>query len=135
VVVVGQAVVVTEVLLVVLVLVEGGIVVEESRSSEQAVGAGADFRLRTVESFFTSSPPKMAQYRFESLPTVSAMPTCPVNGVGKLTSTPVQIAFTMFTFTSTTRHGSPGKPLPRNLKPLLPAGFPSGVQPLAGSEK
>lgn len=99
------------VLRVVVVLVVGGIVVEELRSSGHAPGAGAFFRLRAVASFFVSSPPKTAQYRFESVPTVSTMPW-PRNGVGRLTPLPLHTDFTTAAFTSTTRQGSDGEPAP-----------------------
>ena len=97
------------------VLVVGGMVVLEFRSSGHTFGAGAFFRLSSVGSFVVSSPPKMAQYCFESAPTVSTMPTWPVNGVGNVTPVPLQSAFTTFAFTRTTRHGSLAEPSPRYL--------------------
>jgi hypothetical protein len=57
-------------------------VVLACRSRGQAEGAGAFFRLSSDSSFLTSSPPNEAQYRFESVPTVSTIPTWPVKGVG-----------------------------------------------------
>jgi hypothetical protein len=90
------------VLLVVVLLVVGGIVVEELRSSGQNPGAGAFLRLSSVSLFLVSSPPNDAQYRFESVPTVSTMPTCPWNGVGSVTE-PLHVALTTFSFTRTSR--------------------------------
>ena len=121
------------VLLVVLVLVVGGIVVEELRSRGHAPGAGAFFIFSTVASFLTSSPPKMAQYRFGSVPTASTMPTWPVNGVGSVTPEPLQTALMTLGLMSTSLHGSLGDPAPRYLNTLIPGGLPSGVQPAAGS--
>ena len=105
--VVDTVLLVLVVLLVLLVL----LVVEECRSSGQKSGGGASFRLSTESSCLVVAPPNEAQYRFESVPTVSTMPTPPRNGVGSVTL-PVQTAFTMFAFTSTTRHGSVGEPAP-----------------------
>jgi hypothetical protein len=94
------------------VLVVGGNVVEEFKSSGQTPGGGASLRFRSVPSFFDSSPPNTAQYRFESVPMVSTMPTRPWNGVGRVTPVPLHAAFTTFAFTRTTWHGSPGVPAP-----------------------
>jgi hypothetical protein len=111
--VVDEVLVVELVLVVdVLVLVVGMRVVLEFRSTGQAPGGGAFFLFKRVVSLFTSLPPNDAQYRFESVPTVSTMPTCPVNGVGSVTPEPLHTALMMFAFTSTTRHGSVGEPAP-----------------------
>jgi len=96
---------------VLLVLLVDGIVVEEFRSSGQKSGGGASFRLSTESSCLVVAPPNEAQYRFESVPTVSTTPTCPRNGVGSVTPLPLQTA-TTFSLTSTTRHGSVRVPAP-----------------------
>ena len=99
-VVVDTVLLVVETVLLVL-LVE----VEEFTSSGQKSGGGASFRLST-ESCLVVAPPNEAQYRFESVPTVSTMPTCPRNGVGSVTPLPLQTA-TTFSLTSTTRQPAP----------------------------
>jgi len=104
--------VLVDVLVVLVVLVVGGIVVLEYSSTGHAPGAGAFFLLSMVPSFLAWSPPNIAQYRFESVPTVSTMPTSSENGVSRVTPVPLQTAFTMVAFTSTTLQGSPGEPAP-----------------------
>ena len=100
-VVVDTVLLVVETVLLVL-LVE----VEEFTSSGQKSGGGASFRLSTESSCLVVAPPNEAQYRFESVPTVSTMPTCPRNGVGSVTPLPLQTA-TTFSLTSTTRQPAP----------------------------
>jgi hypothetical protein len=94
-----------------LVLLVDGIVVGTFKSSGQKSGGGASFRLSAESSCLVVTPPNEAQYRFESVPTVSTMPTCPMNGVGSVTPLPLQTA-TTFSSLSTTRHGSVGEPVP-----------------------
>jgi hypothetical protein len=97
----------------VLVLVEVLLVdVPPPPGAGHTAGAGADFRLSIVASFLATSPPNSAQYLFVSVPTLSTTPTFPLNGVAIWTPAPLQTAFTIFCFTSTTRHGSAMLPTP-----------------------
>ena len=92
---------------------EGSVVVVVGPGTGQETGtAGASFRLRSVSSFFDSYPPNRTQYCLESVPSVTTMPTAPVNGVVSVTPVPLHVARTTRFFTRTSLHGSPGEPSP-----------------------